>query len=194
MPSTANTVQEHGAASPPRLADGVELIGEYTGSGFKEPPYIARRPDGQVVQIARLFYAVAEQLDGRTGYDEIAERVTQREQRGLDGELARYIVDDKLRPLGLVATEGGVQPELGKVDPLLALRLRAGIVPERVVDGIARTFRPLFLPPVVVAVLAGLGALDVWLFGFHGIAQSLRETLYRPALVLLALALVILSA
>jgi putative peptide zinc metalloprotease protein len=181
-------------ASPPRLADGVELIGEFTASGFKEAPYIARRPDGQVVQIGKLFYVVAEELDGRAGYDEIAERATWRAKRELDGELVQYIVDEKLRPLGLVATEDGAGPQLSKVDPLLALKFRAGIVPERVVNRVTTIFRPLFLPPVVVGVLAALAALDVWLFGFHGIAQSLRETLYKPAFILLTLALVIVSA
>src|ERR687892_283437 len=87
-------------------------------------------------------------------------------------------VELKLRPVGLVATgEANGQPELKKVDPLLALKFRAGVVPERVVNGVATFLRPLFLPPVVVGVLAALAALDVWLFGYHGIAQSLRETL-----------------
>src|SRR5438270_6539074 len=38
---------------PPGLADGVELIGEYAGSGFRDAPYIARRADGQVIQMAK---------------------------------------------------------------------------------------------------------------------------------------------
>jgi putative peptide zinc metalloprotease protein len=67
-------------------------------------------------------------------------------------------------------------------------------VPERVVNSVTTIFRPLFLPPVVAAVLGALAALDVWLFGYHGIAQSLRETLYKPAFILLTLGLVILSA
>jgi putative peptide zinc metalloprotease protein len=181
-------------AAPPRLADGVELIGEYTDSGFEESPYIARRADGQVVQIAKLFYAVAEEIDGESGYDEIAERATERARRGIDGETAQYIVEDKLTPLGLVATPDGAAPELTKVDPLLALKLRAGVVPEGAVHAVTTVFRPLFYPPIVVAVLAALGALDVWLFGYHGIAQSLRQTLYNPAFILLTLGLVILSA
>ncbi len=137
---------EPGAAdtAPPRLAEGVELIGEFTGSGFEEAPYIARRSDGQIVQIGKLFYIVAEEIDGESSYDEIAERATERAQRELDGELAQYIVDEKLRPVGLVATEDGAQRELSKL--------------------------------------------------FHGIAQSLRDTLYRPAFILLTLGLVIISA
>jgi putative peptide zinc metalloprotease protein len=181
-------------AAPPRLADGVELIGEYSGSGFEEPPYIARRADGQIVQIAKLFYAVADEIDGATSYDEIAERATQRAERGIDAETAQYIVESKLQPLGLVAAENGAAPELTKLDPLLALKFRAGIVPERVVHAVTTVFRPLFFPPVVIGVLATLGVLDVWLFGYHGIAQSLRQTLYNPAFILLMLGLVVLSA
>jgi putative peptide zinc metalloprotease protein len=46
----------------------------------------------------------------------------------------------------------------------------------------------------VAGVLGGLVALDVWLVAFHGIAQSLREVLYSPALLMMMLGLVILSA
>ena len=48
-----------------RRADGIELIGEFEGSGFKEPPLLARRADGQVVQLTELLYEVAEAADGR---------------------------------------------------------------------------------------------------------------------------------
>ncbi len=53
-----------GAEVPPRPAEGVELIGEYEGSGFKKAPYLARRGDGQTVQLTRLLYLVAEAADG----------------------------------------------------------------------------------------------------------------------------------
>ena len=194
MPTDIQTERRDGAGSQPRLADGVELIGEYADSGFKEAPYIARRSDGQVVQIAKLFYLVAEEIDGRSSYDEIAERATQRARRELDGELAQYIVTEKLQPLGLIETHDETSRKLSKVDPLLALKFRAGIVPEQVVNSITTVLRPLFLPPIVVSVVAGLIALDIWLFGFHGIAQSVRETLYQPVFILLTLGLVVVSA
>jgi putative peptide zinc metalloprotease protein len=43
-------------AGVPLLTEGVELIGEYQGSGFQEPRYILRRADGQVIQLPRLLY------------------------------------------------------------------------------------------------------------------------------------------
>src|SRR5437868_9413846 len=77
-------VDTDGNGAAPRLADGVELIGKYEGSGFKDPPYLARRADGQVVQLPELLFLVLEQVDGRTGYDEIAERVSEAFGRGLE--------------------------------------------------------------------------------------------------------------
>jgi len=42
-----------GPGGVPRLADGVELLGEYKDSGFSQPPSLVRRPDGQVIQMSR---------------------------------------------------------------------------------------------------------------------------------------------
>ena len=49
---------------PPRLADGVELLGEYRDSGYSQPPSLVRRPDGQVIQMSPLLYRVTCRIDG----------------------------------------------------------------------------------------------------------------------------------
>ena len=108
--------------------------------------------------------------------------MTERFERGLDGEMVQTLVEEKLVPLGVVAPPDGEQQELKKIDPLLALKFRAAVVPERLVNAVTTVFKPLFLPPVVVAVLGGLVALDVWLFGYHGVAQSVRTHALRPPL------------
>ena len=46
-------------ADPPRLAEGVELLGEFRNSGDSQPPSLMRRADGQVIQVSRLLYFVA---------------------------------------------------------------------------------------------------------------------------------------
>jgi len=178
----------------PQVSKGIDLIGKYEGSGFKEPPYIARRADGQVIQLAPLLYLIAELSDGQRTTEEIAAATSEAIKRGVSADNVRQLVDERLRPLGVVAPADGSEPELQKADPLLALKLRAALVPERVVNAITRVFKPLFFPPVVVAVLAGLAAMDVWLFLHHGVAQSLREVLYSPALLMMMLGLVVLSA
>jgi len=172
----------------------VELIGEYEGSGFKEAPYIARRADGQVVQLAPLLHLIAEAADGQRTNEEIAAAVSEAIKRGVSADNVRQLIDERLRPLGLIAAANGSEPEVQKADPMLALKLKAALVPERVVNAITTVFKPLFFPPVVIAVLAGLLALCVWLFAYHGIAQSLREVLYSPGLLMMMLGLVILSA
>src|SRR6266576_1748081 len=195
LPVADQAPPSHGESTEkPKLADGVELIGEYEGSGFKEAPYIARRADGQVVQLAPLLYLIAEGADGVRTNEEIAAAVSEAIKRGVSADNVRQLVDERLRPLGVIAPADGSEPELQKADPLLALKLRAALVPERVVNAVTRIFKPLFFPPVIVLVLAGLVAMDVWLFFNHGIAQSLREVLYSPALLMMMLGLVILSA
>jgi putative peptide zinc metalloprotease protein len=180
--------------SAPKLAEGVELIGQYEDSGFKDPPYMARRSDGQVVQLPELLYAVVEESNGQSGYAEIADRVGDRIGREVSEDNVRYLVDEKLRPLGVLAGKDGSSPKIAKTDQLLALKFRVSVIPDRVVKAITTVFYPLFFPPVILAALAGLAALDVWLFGIHGVGQSARELLYKPGYLLLVLGLVVVSA
>jgi putative peptide zinc metalloprotease protein len=80
-PETATKEQATQAEQngPPRLADGIELIGVYEGSGFKDPPHIVRRADGQVVQLPELLFVVAEECaDGSSSSGEVAVRVAAR--------------------------------------------------------------------------------------------------------------------
>jgi putative peptide zinc metalloprotease protein len=175
------------------LADGIELIGEYQESGFKEAPYIARRADGQMVQLPPMLYALAEQVDGRRGYGELAERLSTAIERQVGPEDVEFLVREKLRPLGVLAQADGSSPEFAKVDPLLALKFRAALVPKSVTRALTTIFYPLFYPAAIVAVLAGLVAVDIWFFFFHGVAQPLRELAYNPVLLLMVLGLVVVA-
>ena len=177
----------------PRLADGIELIGKYEDSGYKDPPYIARRADGQMIQMPPLLYFVAEEVDGRRGYAEIAERVSEKLERGVSAGNVEYLAEEKLRPLGVLAGADGAQPSVQKVDPLLALKFRTAVVPSWLTRALTTVFYPFFYPPVILAVLGGLVAVDVWFFFIHGAAQSTRELLYNPVLVLMVLGLVVLA-
>ncbi|MEY2403486.1 MAG: putative peptide zinc metalloprotease protein [Acidimicrobiaceae bacterium] len=179
---------------PPKLADGVELIGEYEGSGFKEPPSLARRSDGQVIQLPPLLYAVAARADGQRDYALIAREVSEEIGRGLDAEQVRFLAEEKLRPIGVLAAADGSSPQLEKPDPFLALRFRAAVISEKMSDRLGAFFKPLFLPLVVLAALGAFVAVDIWLFFMHGVAQALRESIYHPGLFLPLFAAVVLSA
>ena len=81
--------------------------------------------------MAPLLYSLAEEIDGRSSYAEIGERLSHRIERGVTGEMAEMLIEEQLRPLGIVAPSDGSEPELNKVDPLLALKFRTKVVPER---------------------------------------------------------------
>jgi putative peptide zinc metalloprotease protein len=181
-------------AGAPRLAEGVELIGEYEGSGFKEAPSLVRRVDGQVIQLTPLLFSVASNADGQRSEEEIAELVGRELGRSVTADNIRFLIDEKLHPLGVLTATDGSRPKVKKLDPLLALRFKAAVFPERAAGAVATVFKPLFFPPVILGVLAAFIALDVWLFGTHGIAQGLRGMLYEPGLILLMFAMVVLSA
>src|SRR5262249_26037536 len=67
---------ESAVSTVPRLAEGIELIGEYQGSGFIQAPYIVRRADGQVIQLPRLLYLLAVSVDGQRDLAAIADALT----------------------------------------------------------------------------------------------------------------------
>ncbi len=183
-----------GGVTPARVADGIELLGEYEDSGYKDPHYVARRADGQTIQLTHLLHLVAEQCNGERTYEEIAPLVAEGYGKGVSADNIRYLVDEKLRPLGVLADANGNSPDLVKGNPLLALRFKFTILPEGAARQATKLFKPLFLPPVILGVLAAFIAMDVWLWGVHGIGQGLRDTLYQPFNVLLILGMVILSA
>ena len=141
----------------------------------------------------QLLYSVAEEVDGRRDVDEIARRVSEKMGRGVSGENVEFLIDKKLRPLGVLAQADGSSPQKQKVDPLLALKLRAAVVPKGATRALTTIFYPFFFPLVIVAVLGALVAVDVWFFFIHGAAQSTRELLYNPILLLMVLGLVVLA-
>lgn len=178
------TTEPEAGAAPPRLADGVELLGRFEDSGFVEPPYLARRGDGQVLQLTPLLHHVAEASDGRRTNAELAERVGDAIGKTVTADNVEFLVSEKLRPLGVMAAADGSSPAMRKADPLLALRHRRQLVSEGAVWRIAGVFAPLFAAPVVAAVVLALLAFDVYVFLEVGAGGGLRQALYEPALLL----------
>jgi putative peptide zinc metalloprotease protein len=192
----------------PRLAEGVELIGEYQGSGFIQAPYIVRRADGQVIQLPRLLYLLAASVDGQRDHAGLASVLSAEFGKVVQADQVAFLLDNRLRPVGIVAPEpivggpgigqAGEAPKMAmKSDPLLALKFRVGVVPERVVWRIAGVFAPMFWPPVILAVLVGLVGLDVLIIAQGGLGKIVPSALalvYQPALTLLVIGLLLVAA
>jgi putative peptide zinc metalloprotease protein len=177
----------------PRLADGVELLGAYLDSGYRDPPSLVRRPDGQVIQMSPLLYAVARHIDGVRDSAAIAELVSADLGRTLSADQVRFLLAAKLLPLGLVAVEG-VPAVAPRANPLLALRARCTLLPERVANAAGTLLRPLFRWPLVAAVLVSVLALDYWIFAGHGLGRGVHQVLRDPVDLLLVVALSVVSA
>jgi putative peptide zinc metalloprotease protein len=155
-----------------------------------------RRADGQFIQLARLPYLVAAEADGESDFEQIAPRVSKDFGRTVSADIVRYLVEERLRPLGVLAATNGSSTMLPRAKlGALALWFRTPMVPEGVVQAFTAVFRPLFFAPVVIVVLAGFAALDFWLFFIHGISWSaVVVVLYRPENFLPVFGLAILAA
>jgi putative peptide zinc metalloprotease protein len=175
-------------AHRPTLAPGTQLVGEYLESGFKEPSFLARRPDGQVVQLSRLLYLIASAVDGVADWETIAAHVSDAFGRRVSAANVIHLVEHKLQPFGVVVVDDGGpyhQPAPART-PLLALRFRVPLVPARVVGAMAGVLRPLFALPVVAGSVAGLVYFDWWL-AHHGLGAGMVQVLTHPALMLMLL-------
>lgn len=177
----------------PARVDGVELIGEMVGSGYRSPPALVRRADGQVLQLTPLLYLVLKLADGRRSCTEIAELVGRAMGRAVAEQDVRTLVDAHLRPLGLLTAADGSAPELRRADPLLRLKPRFAVTNPRTTRRLTDPFRLLFRPVVAVPVLAVFTAVVAWVFFDRGLGASAYDAFQRPHLLLLVFAVTVLS-
>lgn len=177
----------------PVRVDGVQLIGEMVGSGYRTPPALVRRNDGQVLQLTPLLYLVLEASDGGRGWDEVAEEVGARMQRRVSADDVRTLVDGHLRPLGLVRPADGSEPELRRSNPLLALKLKVSVTDPRTTHRLTDPFRVLFRPVVAAVVVLAFAAVLIWVFFERGLGASAYDAFDRPHLLLLVFVMTVLS-
>ncbi|MFE4468970.1 hypothetical protein ACFRFH_09135 [Leifsonia sp. NPDC056824] len=175
-------------------ADGVQLIGAMRGSGYREPPSLARRGDGQVLQLTPLLFAILDQVDGTSDIGRIAERVGERVGRAIRPDDIAHLVDSSLRPLGLLTRADGGEPEVKRSSPLLGLRLRKEITDPDRTRRLTGPFARLFHPLVVVPVICLFVAACWWLLLVQGLAAATYHAFQDPGVLLLIVAVTVLSA
>ena len=195
--ASATRLQQHMTtsrvrAAVPRLADGVEFLGEYQDSGYSQAPMLVRRADGQVLLLSSLLYTLAGSVDGKTRVEDLAEQVSARAARRLTAEGVAYLLEEKLRPMGLLASDDGPR-EPPRARPLLAIRARRGFIREPTVNRLAAGLQHLFRAPAVAVLLVGLALVDYAVLIREGIGHSLQAMAMTPAFVLAVLALILVS-
>ena len=175
-------------------ADGVELIGEMAGSGYKVPPSLVRRADGQTIQLTPLLYAILREIDGARTPDRVAAAVSEATGRTVTEDNVGHLVDKQLRPLGLLVLPDGRQPAAKKRNPLLALRLRYAVTEPSAPAG----------SPIRSGSCSGRGwsyrcsqcsrSCAGGSFFRKGLADAAYDAFERPGLLILVFAVTILSA
>ncbi|MBB5959573.1 putative peptide zinc metalloprotease protein [Saccharothrix tamanrassetensis] len=178
----------------PHRARGVELIGELRDSGYRRPPALVRRADGQVLQLTPLLYRVLQAVDGRADHAEIAGTVGRAVGRRVSADDVRVLLETKLAPLGVLTLPDGTQPEHRKAEPLLGLRLRRVVTEPAVTRRITAPFARLFHPLVVAAALVAFAAVAFWVLFEKGLAGATHQAFHQPALLLLVFAVTVVSA
>src|SRR5690349_19166559 len=138
------------------------------GSGYREPPALARRSDGQTIQLTPLLYAVLETLDGQRDDAAVAARVAEVTGRPVNADNVAQLVG-RLRELGLVARADGGQPELQKSNPLLGLRLKVAVTDEDRTRRLIRPFTFLFHPLIALPLLAAFAWIAWWVLFDEGL-------------------------
>ncbi|WP_138416553.1 hypothetical protein [Sinomonas gamaensis] len=183
-------VQEH----VPARADGLELIGELKGSGYRTAPALVRRGDGQTLQLTPLLYSVLSAVDGNSSITELADRVSHELGRRVTAENIQTLIDSRLRPLGLLTLADGSQPKVQRSNPLLSLRFRYTVTDEAKTRRLTAPFAPLFQPLVVAPVVAVFLFVCWWLLAEKGLASATYQAFENPGFLLLVVAVTILSA
>src|SRR4051812_19488790 len=154
----AATVDRPVSTAPLARADGLELLGPVSGSGYTDGKALVRRADGQMVQLGPLMYALLEALDGTRDHAAVAAAMSERLGRELGAEHVGALAA-KAEAQGLLA--GSEENAPPRPNPLLALRWKVLFTDPRVTRRITAPFLWLFRPWLVLPALAGFVAV-VW--------------------------------
>jgi putative peptide zinc metalloprotease protein len=179
------------AEGPLDRGDGVELLGEVHGSGYKEGAALVRRADGQMVQLGPLMYGLLECVDGSRDNAEIAGALSERLGRRVEAEHVARLAE-KLAAQGLLAgTEHQAPP---RRNPLLALRWKVLVTDPEVTRRLTQPLTFLFRPWVMWPVLAAFAGVFWFVLIHKGVASATAQAFHSPALLLLVFALAVASA
>ena len=181
-------------ADVPARSAGLELIGEMVGSGYRTPPSLVRREDGQTLQLTPLLYAIVEAVDGRRPYSEIAEVVSARTGRTIAASDVETLVQRELRPRGLLLQADGTAAALERSTPLTGLRFKLAVTDAALTRRLTDPFTVLFHWWVWLPLLAVFGWVAWWLLMDRGLASAAYQAFAKPELLLVVIVVTVLSA
>src|SRR6478735_3775651 len=185
-PTTADHLAEPRPATEQRWRRAMDLqfLGPVQGSGLRDVAFLVRRSDDQMVQLSELLHLVVVHVEPPRPAVEVAADVSAAYGRTLTAEGLEHLVTTRLQPLGLVLpAEAEEVARPVRARPILALTVKATLLPARWTKRVAAVLSPALWPPFVLVALAGLVVADV--------ALLTRPTLALAIYALLTLAAVI---
>ena len=114
-------------------------------------------------------------------------------RRSVTAEVVATLVDEHLRPMGLLKLADGSEPALKRSNPLLGLKLKFSVTDPRTTRRLTDPFRVLFRGLPVAVVVLGFVAVTWWVFFEQGLAPAAYDAFQRPQLLLLVFAVTVLS-
>ena len=179
------------AHQAPQLVEGLSQLGEYDRSGVIGANYLLRRHDGRMLLISPLLYSLVDEIDGHRNLATISANLSSRMGKSINCDGVAYLLQEKLRPLGILADfpDGNGSSKR----PLTAVAARRALVPPGFVRAAAKAMKPLFSTPVVAAVLGGVVAMDAWLVSRQGVGLGMSTLTNEPELLLLVCGLTVLA-
>src|SRR4051812_46593821 len=172
-------------------AEGLELLGEVSGSGYKDGAALVRRADGQMVQLGRLMYALLEAIDGTRDNEALAAAMSDRLGRRVEAEHVVRL-GEKLADQGLLA--GSEEQAPPRLNPLLALRWKGLVSDPKGARRLTAPFTHLFRPWLLLPAVAGFLAVGWFVLIHKGVASATAQAFHSPELLLLVIGLAVASA
>jgi putative peptide zinc metalloprotease protein len=180
----------------PALAPNVELIGEMEETGFRQRQWLVRRGD-RFIQLTELLYRVAEQADGESTHEEMAEALTRSTDWLVSAENVRQLLLNKLLPLGIILpaqSDAVTAASSGEGEPSpLRINARTKLLGPDTIDPITKVLQVLFAPVFLVPILLTVGFAHGWLYLVHGLGGGMQDVLYAPGLVFAVLGVLFVS-
>ena len=182
-------------ADVPARPDGLELIGEMVGSGYRTPPSLVRREDGQTLQLTPLLYAVLEAVDGRRGYAEIAERGVRADgSHRSRRRTSRRSWRNSCGPAGCCSRRTGRRRRWSASNPLTGLRFKLAVTDPALTRRLTDPFTALFHWWIWLPLLVVFGWVAWWLLMDRGLASATYQAFAKPELLFLVVVVTVLSA
>ena len=133
------------------------------------------------MQLSELLYRVAEQADGESTHEEMAQGVTCSTDWLVSAENVCKLLRGKLLPLGMVAPAKGVAPRdalaTKRTTSLLRVNGRTRLPRPNMLDPITKVLQILFAPSVLAPALLAVALIHRWLYFVHGLSGAVQDVM-----------------